>query len=558
MWKEENWEKLWDDLCYLIKEKPKPEEHKRHFLGSIVCLEQQHVPGKIHTYQVIDGQQRLVTLSILLCAIRDAALKGNNQNLANQIQKIYLVDEFGIGEEKYKIFPRLRDREDYLLLAEKPNNEKQKDETIKNAAPKLIHEAYKYFINSIQKAETETKTQAEKQAESLLPPREEPPFDLIQLFTALTDQTDFVLITLKKENPFSIFKSLNSTGVDLEQGDLIRNHIFMSVPIEQQDDFDDKQWRKLEEHFQTDQKLNGTQFTDFFKDTLMSKGNYVGEQNVHEEFATHYPIKQIDPQQIVLELIHKAKQYNIVLGKTECNSKTISQALKKINGLYATTAYPLILHLFDMHHDKNQLEEQDLAILLNLIAGFILRRHVCKESSRGYGRWFCAASKNIRNNPKKELEDFLKSKGWPNDETFTQSFKKMNLYKSNYSTHILQSIENYIQSPNEQVSLNKCSIEHIMPQTITEEWKTELGTNWETIHKQYLHTPGNLTLVGQDYNISMKNDSFQDKKRTLKNSKVYLNQYFIDINTTWNEKAIENRGEELAQIAAKIWAGPEE
>ncbi len=183
--------------------------------------------------------------------------------------------------------------------------------------------------------------------------------------------------------------------------------------------------------------------------------------------------------------------------------------------------------------------------------------------TRQYGRWFCSAC-DIGDNPLAKLKAFFNDKGWPSDTDFMPQFQHMPLYQGSYCRAVLEGIESSSQAASEPVVLTGCSIEHVMPQTIRDDpdgraWMAALGDRWSEIHAKWLHTPGNLTLVGSDYNSKMKNSSFQDKKPLLAGiSRVYLNMYFSDhpnLNE-WNETTIVERGLHLAQLATQVWMGP--
>jgi uncharacterized protein with ParB-like and HNH nuclease domain len=248
-WAEKEWQTLWDDLCEVLDS---DSVTKRHFLGSVVVVADDHIPGVTPSYQVIDGQQRLLTLSVLLCAIRDAA---DNDEIAAEIRENYLIHKFKKGRERYKVYPRFRDRNDYICLADG------------ELSPKIgrITEGYNWFAQRIASLRNERT------------PRE--------LFTVIATQIDFVLITLDRgENPYKIFASLNWKGLDLADADLFRNFVFMNLPLDQQDGFDDTYWRPLEGHFQRENGLDGGMLTSFFRDYVMSDGGYVGKYDTYPAF----------------------------------------------------------------------------------------------------------------------------------------------------------------------------------------------------------------------------------------------------------------------------------
>jgi uncharacterized protein with ParB-like and HNH nuclease domain len=364
VWKKENWEQLWDDLTLLLET---TDERRRHFMGSVVCVPEAHQPGVVPAYQVIDGQQRLVTLSILLCAVRDAALRLGWDDLAAEVEENYLVHRFKRSRERYKVFPRLRDRDSLLALVDRNTA----------SATGQIRGAYDYLTKKL--------------GEDKLLDSEEA---LHALFTTLATRLDFVAITLEGENPYKIFRSLNSTGVDLEQGDLIRNHVFMAIRVDDQDAFDDGRWNPLEKHFGCNGKLDGKLFAAFFRDVLMRDGTYVGQGAVYERYERVYPLAGLNPVSLVSELERLAGHYDVIRGTAQHASQDVNQALSAIRSLNVTTSYPLLLALLD-GHQAGRISLVDLVEALRGVSGFVLRRYVCGATSRPYGRWFCTACRAL-------------------------------------------------------------------------------------------------------------------------------------------------------------------
>jgi hypothetical protein len=532
VWKEENWEQLWDDLMVLLEN---PEEMRRHFLGAVVCVAERHLPGVVPAYQVIDGQQRLITLSILLCAVRDAATRLGWDKLAAEVEENYLVHRLKSGRERYKVYPRLRDRQSFLALVDHGEG----------IARGQTDVAYDYLSRRLER-------DGLLAAELLLR----------NLFITLTTRLDFVSITLEGENPYKIFKSLNSTGVDLEQGDPIRNHVFMTLPVAEQDAFDAQRWEPLERHFESDSELDGKLFAGFFRDVLMRGGSYVGENAVYEAFEKAHPLSALKPVPLVADLERHAGHYDIIRGRRQHPSEGVDREILAIRSLNVSTAYPLVLALLDARQ-AGRLSPADFVQSLRAISGFVLRRYVCGDSSRAYSRWFCVACKVLGDRPLANLTAYLKEKGWPSDAAFIPRFQRLNLYNGKYDRAVLEGIELSLQAASEPVLLDGCWIEHILPQAIGEDaegkaWQGTLGPGWRAVHAEWLHTPGNLTLVGSDYNMAMQNKPFREKRPILAASRVYLNKHFANPNLAdWNQEAIMRRGLELAQAACRVWAGPD-
>jgi uncharacterized protein with ParB-like and HNH nuclease domain len=528
-WGTSNWEQLMEDVGELLEVGA---DDRRHFMGSIVTVPHGHQPGSVPAYQVIDGQQRLTTLSILLCVLRDVASAHAWDELAAEVEENYLVHRFKKGRERFKVYPRMRDRGGYLALV---------DRTASTAGGQ-IEAANRFFTKRLEQLAT-----SEAQ--------------LRRFFAALATRLDFVAITLGAENPYKIFRSLNSTGVDLTEADLIRNHVFMSMSVDDQDAFDDTLWRDLESPFVRDGKLSGRDIEAFLRDTLMRDGTYVGRDGTFEAFERRFPNGKFDPWTVVRDLTDVSKLYDVVRGATAHADAQIEGALRTIRELNVTTAYPLLTALLDRSR-REELPRTDLLVILRGIASFVLRRFVCGLSSRAYGTWFVAACRELAD-PAKMVPAFLRAKGWPSDDEFRAKFVRFNLYQSKYDHAVLSALELAIQAKSEPVLLDGCSIEHVMPQTIDDAeddgraWTAALGTEWRQVHAEWLHTPGNLTLVGADYNNEMSNRAFEIKKPVLAASKVYLNQHFkTDALRVWSQQEIEARAKLLADLATKVWPAP--
>jgi hypothetical protein len=528
-WGTANWEQLMEDVADLLAAEA---DVRRHFMGSIVTVPDGHQPGAVPAYQVIDGQQRLTTISILLCGVRDVARSKGWDALAAEVEENYLIHRFKKGRERFKVFPRLRDRSAYLALVDA-------------AACPLegqIKEAHGFFFNAVRDLASS-----------------EP--ELRRFFAAVTTRLDFVSITLGTESPYKIFRSLNSTGVDLTEADLIRNHVFMSMPIDEQDNFDDTLWRDLESRFVRDGRLVGRDIEAFLRDALMRGGRYVGRDGTFEEFERRFPAGQFAPREVAANLIATSVLYDTVRGATQHPDAEVEAALRAIRELNVTTAFPLVTALLE-RAGQGELNPSELLVLLRGIASFVLRRFICGLSSRAYSVWFVAACREPLNSADAVIE-FFRTKGWPSDGEFKAKFVRFNLYRSKYDRAILEALERASQVRSERVRLDGCSIEHVMPQAIDEtgadgrNWAVALGPDWRTAHAEWLHTPGNLTLVGADYNSEMSNREFGIKKPVLAASKVYLNQHFTAAELTdWSVANIEARGSGLADLAFKLWPAP--
>jgi hypothetical protein len=526
-WKDHNWQQLWDDLLAMAD----PQARHKHFMGTLVFVPEDHVSYRLPAYHVIDGQQRLVTLSLLLCALRNAAAEKGHSSLASEIENTYLVHQFKSSEEHFRIYPRQRDRGDYLaaVTGEKPVSGN-------------IGSALVFFSSRLSKVCDDFSDE-----------------NIRGFFSLLISGIEFVHISLEEDNPYKIFRSLNSTGIDLSEADLIRNFVFMHIKIDEQDAFDDTWWKPLEDHFEgADGNLDVKLLSGFFRDYLMRNGQYVGPAATFETFERTYQ-QSFKAMEVVTDLKEHVNSYDIIRGVRSHSDQGVESALTKLRQLDSSTTYPLLLKLMEGVR-KGEVNNPDLAESVELLAGFILRRFACGESSRAYGRWFVAACKELGETPLKNLESFLVSKGFPSDGKFTEQFTHLNVYGSNYCRSILEYLERSQpydgdgKPHKEQVDLSTAQIEHIMPQTLSDEWKNELGPEADRIYATSLDTIGNLTLSG--YNPELHNHPFAEKRVEYEKSKISLTRELAK-SGNWTEPQMVQRGQRLAEMASHIWTGPE-
>jgi hypothetical protein len=524
-WKLENWQQLWDDIETLFDENGQPQSH---FMGSLVFIPVLPIPIQGNPqYQVIDGQQRLMTLSLLLCALRYHARQFEQHSLEAELHRHYMVHEFGVGHEQYRIYPRLRDRNQFLLATDDPTAQ----------IDGQVGEALSFFKESIGK---------------FIAP--DPPERLRNLFEYIKARLEFVYIQLDAENPYEIFKSLNSTGVPLSEADLIRNFVFMHIDVFEQDRFDDTHWRPLEAHFEYKSgdrigELNVNLATRFFRDFLMQSGDYVRSDAVFATFEKRYK-DRFSPRQLAEKLKKNAEFYDILRGISPHPTASVEKSLAKVHKLDTSTAYPLLLVLLHLA-DEGKISNAELSQGIELIAGFVLRRYATSQSSRAYGRWFVIACRELKKQPLHNLDKYLREKGFPSDKQFQAGFATFPWYIRSYTNVILEALERHIPHK-EAADLKNASIEHIMPHTLSDAWRTVLGPEAERIHEEWLHTIGNLTLSA--YNPELQNHPFAVKREEYARSNIQLNRRLAK-HEQWAETEIRERGLQLAAVASQIWRG---
>jgi hypothetical protein len=518
-WEQPQWEEFWESLVEIRS----PGKLGNHFMGFLVFVPGLAEPGQNTRFHLIDGQQRLTTASILLVALRDVAREAMQQDLADEIQHYYLVHPMKKGDHRFRLLPKERDYDSYRALL-----------TQEGAPVGRIAGAVAFFQAKL----------SELAAES--------PTHLRAVFDTVCQRFEFMCATLETENAYNIFKSLNSTGIPLGPSDLIRNFVFMHVPPDEQDEFDRDLWRPLENHFaRAGGTLDEDAFSRFFRDYLMSSGRYVAPKDTFAAFEARYEATGFMPRDLARALREASAHYDVIAGSVADACEAVTQSLAALNRLESSTTYPLLLALF-RKRAEGAVDSVQLAHAADMLTGFILRRFICGESSRGYGQMFVRALADDKGGPLKTLEAYLVERGWPDDQRFRSAFVEFPLYLRGYAREILEMLER-ARGHKEPASLAAAQIEHIMPQTLSEAWKAALGAEVDRIHADWLHRPGNLTLSG--YNPELFNHPFAEKQKWYVDSHFVLTHELHDYKQ-WTEVEMRKRGEVLADAAAKQWIGP--
>lgn len=528
-WKKEQCKQLYDDLVSMIKN-----DYKTHFFGTIVSIYNDSARNR--EYLIIDGQQRVTTISLLLRAIYDIVdtgrLKSDNI-IKEKILNQYLINQYSSEECKIKLKPIKEDREAYEKLF-------NRDELVEESN---ITANYKYFYERIIDGE----------------------ITIDELYSAV-ERLMIVEIELKngEDDPQLIFESLNSTGLDLTDADKVRNFILMNQPSQRQEELYNNYWHKVEKN--TDYEV-----TKFIRDYLTMNENKIPNKSaIYVSFKRYIENRKMDIEMCLEDMLKFSTYYKGIINNS-LGIKKADKVLSNINKLEVTVSYPFLLEVIDDFHN-GLITEEDLIEVLKTVESYVMRRIICKAPTNALNKVFMNLCKEIKKIPsyKDNYVDILKyvllnkksSQRFPNEEEFKVKFLECDVYswKSKNKVFLLEQLENY--DNNETVDIenlindNKLSIEHIMPQTLTPSWKNALGDNFNEIHTRYLGTIGNLTLTG--YNSKMSNRSFVEKRdmeKGFKESRLRLNKYLSEIDE-WNEETIKVRAEELFSVAAKIWSYP--
>lgn len=530
-WHRKQWDKLWLDIEYLLGEG----RGRMHFLGPLVLTPANLGPSDVHVFQIIDGQQRLTTLTITLAALRDIANVKKEKKFAQKVEQGTLMNVLQDGDTKYKVLPRTGDREPYQAII---------DGKYEDAPRSLgIRKAYDFFRHKLEQALATRKVSLE------------------DMRNAIVASLNLVVITIaeQNQNPYEILESLNATGLKLEESDLIRNYIFMRIPAANQDAFNRKHWQAFENLFEgVDEEAKLA--SQFYRNYLMKDGKYIERAGIFVSFKEQFPATSMNPVTLVQDLTRFAKCELDLTNPKRVEEASVRRELGRIQMLDIATGHPLLMNMLDRWR-QGKLSEKELLQALRDLQSFVLRRSVCGESTRRYGRWFVELAGQLGKDPAAALRAYLFRRGWPDNKFFQQRLLEFPLYHRERSKArlILDELENAF-GHKEAVDLKstKISIEHMMPRSIANngsgrEWMRMLGDRWREVKDRWLDTLGNLTLTG--YNSDMSNKPFERKKKEIKRSKLGLNRHFQPLKR-WNEKAIRKRGELLSKQVASLFPRP--
>ena len=519
-------ERLWDDIVAMEKL-----NKQGHFVGSIVNIAEKAMPTGVQKFMIIDGQQRITTLILMLIALRDVAIQNNDESINPiKIENMLLKNQYEDGLDRYKLLLTENDRDILIDLIESRPPAKDK-------RSRLI-DSYNFFMKKIASKELAL----DKVYESI---------GKLQIVNVTLDRID--------DDAQAIFESLNSTGKELSESDLIRNFILMGLDTREQTYIYENYWRPLENLFADN--FDESLMDSFFRDYLTMKLSRIpSKRNVYEEFKNFYRSSTYDIRGLAENLLTHAGFYtNIIFASHE--DIEIKRLYKDIVDLRMEVSYPFLLHINQDLEDQ-KISKDEFKEILRLCISYVLRRSVVGIPTNSLNKTFATMYNYINH------EDYLNSvkaffilqesyKEFPKNPEFTKALATKDLYNTRNRNYILRSLENHDnKSP---VIIENCTIEHIMPQNknLSPEWKEDLGPNWKIIQANYLHTLGNLTLTA--YNSEMSDLPFKRKmemKGGFKESAFRLNRDILGLDS-WDEEAIINRANNLAQLAVKVWTYPE-
>lgn len=523
-WGREQCNRLWED----IENAGKNSSVVAHFLGSVVYIDQDINLVSHSTPQIlIDGQQRLTTITLLLAALADTLgeKKAISGFTPRKVRNYYLLNPEEQGDHRYKLILSDIDRDTLISII---------DQNSTNRNSIRVTNSYEFIKEKIELCKSA---------------------DLEIIWNGIS-KLKIVEIGLErgKDNPQLIFECMNSTGRSLSQSDLIRNFVLMNLTQRDQDNLYKNHWKPLEDEFK--QNEYDKNFDSFMRHYLTLKTETIPKVGrIYDAFKKHFPDPKGDIENLIDDIRDYSRYYSaIALGKE--SDATLRVLFENIKTLSVEVSYPLLLKVYGNYKD-GVIGKVDIIKIVRIIESYIFRRAICGIPTNALNKIFPPLINNIVEEKEGYIErinSHLLNHKFPNNEEFKGNLMRKDIFISLSPArrkYLLDRLENHDRK--EDPREYDYSIEHIMPRTLNQKWKIDLGNDYEIIHDKYLHSIGNITLSG--YNSEYSNRSFIEKRDMIdgfKESPLRLNNGLGEIDS-WNEEAIKDRAEKLSNMALTVW-----
>jgi uncharacterized protein with ParB-like and HNH nuclease domain/alkylated DNA nucleotide flippase Atl1 len=535
-WTSKQFEPLWSDVVAQA-DALTGDQSRTHFLGSVVLAPSPHTTSSLARWIVVDGQQRLTTLLLLLCAIRDHQLVEDPRN-RDRIDELHLINKFEQGDTRYRLLPTQVNRDAFKACIDGVLDEKVSG---------AIGSAYQFFRSKLVRADDPAD-----------------PHDIKRIESAALDRLSLVEIIVEHDdNAFRIFESLNNTGMQLSQVDLIRNYVFMMLATKSEHVYA-TYWLPLQRLLDSTKAMEQLMYLVL----VLKKGEEATYNDIyrgHQELLDQTGGDEAKIEQYVKELARRGRHLNVIL-RPECETDArISASLRFLNEWQASTAYPVIMKLLELREDGDATDD-DLAQALRCIESFLVRRLIAGVPTNNLNRVFQRLPSQLSGeDPVAETIRSALSPArlyWPTDRELREAVRTKQFYwqgRGPQKKLVLRRLAETYRSP-EQVDLahKNITIEHVLPQHLTDEWRTELSQYSEDpamLHRELVHTLGNLTLTG--YNPALGDLPFAHKREQLRQTSIVMNQVIAE-QTHWGKAEIYVRADDLTERAIKIWPGPQD
>ncbi len=534
-WTKTQCEQLFND----INTAGSDDKQSSHFIGSIVFIHDSVYTSGINELSIIDGQQRLTTITLIYIAIYTLAKEQNNQSLVSKIEETYLINKFAGDAEKLKLKPtENNDKALRFLINNDPNDEYPEYSRL------IIN--YNYFKSVIKPENIDVVLQG-------------------------LGKLIFVEVSLErgKDDPQKIFESLNSTGLELGASDLIRNYILMGLKHKDQNNIYENYWRHIELNA-TNEDTNINRVSDFIRDYLTLENRDIPPKGkVYQEYRKKYPQTDLENLEKILA---KIKKYSIFYSKfINPNKETdeeISRQFASINKLEINVAIPFLLEVYN-DYASGVIGKAELLEVLDLVQTFTWRRFIVGLPTNSLNKIFMRLyedidSSNYLTSLQKALLKKKSSQRFPRDEEVIGTLKEKDMYgiQQKNRSYFFEKIENFNNIEFVDIDNNpNITVEHIFPQHPDPKWKVQLGEDYKIMEEKYINTVANLTLSGNNGKLSNKpflekrDMNEEGKEQGYSFSRLWLNKYLSNLEK-WDVKELDKRFDLLTERFLKIWRFP--
>ncbi|MCY4430078.1 MAG: DUF262 domain-containing protein [Rhodospirillales bacterium] len=527
LWEEPHCAKLFRDILRIGA----VEGGRPHFIGSVVSMDTgETVPG-FSEWIVIDGQQRLTTITLLAAAIRDHIREtgwagpddGPNEGRLNSY---FLRNEYETGNRRYKLV--LRGHDDATLRAVVDG---RVEEQLRAAHSERILASYHFFREELRAV------------------------DPAAVYRGI-NRLRIVNVTLHRDvdDAQLVFESMNSTGLSLSKSDLIRNYLLMNLDEQQQSDLYDRYWKEMEDVF----RGHAWGFDGYFRAYVSWRTRReVPADTVYAKFRHYREDGSQDTEELLEDLRRCSRYYAAFLLDRADAWPTMAEPLRRIRQLAGDPVSILVMRLFECHDRHKAITEAELTSCLGTIESYLLRRAICGWPPNSYGRVFANVAHSIREDHVFDSLCVALLNQWyafPDDTQFRDALTTHDIFGKRACRFLLETLEKH--GSKEPISTSLLTIEHILPRTLSKSWRLMLGNEAEHVHATWLHRLGNLTLTG--YNSEYSNRPFVEKRDAsggFRQSALRLNSLVRD-QECWTDHQIRERGEALAARALDIWPRP--
>ncbi|BCK67954.1 hypothetical protein Srufu_019070 [Streptomyces libani subsp. rufus] len=541
-WSEKQLAQLWSDVLEQAELLDSGTSASTHFLGSVVLAPSPQNEATFPRWLVVDGQQRLTTLSLALVAIRDHIAEGRPDE-AERIDEDYLINKRKHGDEYFRLLPTQADRPQFAAhLRSLPAEQTAGDR---------VASAYRFFRRKLVEAQDAASAR-----------------DILRIEQAITSRLTLVVVSAERgDNVHRIFESLNNTGLKLSQADLLRNYLFMRLPAHGERIYE-TYWLPLQASLTNDEleQLMWLQLVLDGDDRVRRQDLYAAQQKHFENGETGAPRTEAEIEDYIKELHRRSAHFRKIIHPEEEGDPAVRGHLRRLHDWQAVVTYPALMLLLD-RRARGELDDDETARALSYVESFLVRRTVCRVATNNLNRIFQAVSAQLpRQVP---VADGLRqlfsadNRQWPGDEELREKIRSAPFYqygRPNQRKIVLQRLEESYEHP-EPVDFDaaQLTIEHVMPQSPGDEWMEMLKADTagdespEDLHSRLQHTLGNLTLTG--VNAELSNHPFARKQGLLHGSHLEMNRR-IAATERWGPAEILARADDLADRAIRLWPAP--